>query len=228
MAQKTKAPVLFYGLDPAADLYADHVQSHGLKGVSCRLHYQGQAHTIHSPLLGEFSVYTLLRAAAAALATDIPWDTIEKALASNQIDLRMQQKTLVNGVRLLDDTYNASPASTIAALKLLEKLEGRRVAILGDMLELGIYEIEGHQSVGEVLAHSADLAILVGERARMIAEAACRKGFKDSNLYHFPDSQAAAAPARDLIQKGDIVLIKGSNSMQMNRITAALEESAHG
>jgi UDP-N-acetylmuramoyl-tripeptide--D-alanyl-D-alanine ligase len=228
MAQKTKAPVLFYGLDPAADLTADHVQSHGLQGMSCRLHYQEESHTIHSPLLGEFSVYTLLRAAAAGLATGIAWETIENALASSQVDLRMQQKTLKNGVRLLDDTYNASPASTIAALNLLKKLTGRRVAILGDMLELGIYEEEGHQSVGEHLAHSADLAILVGERAKMIAEAACRQGFKESNLYHFPDSLTAAAPARDLIKKGDIVLIKGSNSMQMDRITAALEESTHG
>jgi UDP-N-acetylmuramoyl-tripeptide--D-alanyl-D-alanine ligase len=104
-------------------------------------------------------------------------------------------------------------------------LKGRRVAILGDMLELGIYEKSGHRSVGEVAASTADVLIFVGERSKTTAKSAIEKGFPESQIQWFPDSQQAAQPAARTIQKGDIVLIKGSNSIRMDRIVAALEGS---
>jgi UDP-N-acetylmuramoyl-tripeptide--D-alanyl-D-alanine ligase len=223
MAEKTRADVLFYGLDQTADLFATDVKSHGLEGISCVLHDSSGRHPIRSPMLGAFSVYTILRAAAVARVEALPWDAITEALAKSQVTLRMQKRELSNGAILLDDTYNASPSSTTAALNLLRDLQGRRLAILGDMLELGQYEKEGHTKVGQVAAEAADLIILVGERSKTTAAALRKSGFPEENLHWFPDSDAAAEKARTFINEGDVILIKGSNSMRMEKILRALE-----
>ena len=225
MAKKTKAKVLTYGIKEQADLTASDIQAHALNGVSCTLTYQGKAHQIQSPLLGEFSVYTILRGTAAALIEGLDWETIQSGLSTTQIDLRMRQLTLANGAVILDDTYNASPASTTAALELLQSLKGRRIAILGDMLELGMYEVTGHQSVGMAAANAADRLILVGERSKITAKSAIEHGFPKDRLEWYPDSQQAANPAAEIIQEGDVVLIKGSNSMRMDKILSALKGS---
>ncbi len=224
MFGKTHAKVLSYGVEGSADLAASQIKSHGLDGISCVLTYAGEEHAIRSPLIGEFSVYTLLRAAAVGLVAGLDWQTIERALADGQMDLRMRKLPLSNGVMVIDDTYNASPASTNAALALLKSLQGRRVAILGDMLELGPYEESGHQSVGETAATAADLLILIGPRSKITADAAVRAGLPEEQIQWFPDSRAAAQPAAELIQTGDVVLVKGSNSMHMDQIIAALKE----
>ena len=223
MMQKTSANILTYGIKESADITASDIEPHGLQGLSCRIHFQGKSRLIHSPLLGEFSVYTILAAAAVAFTENLTWDELEHGLMNTTIDIRMRHFTLPNGVTLLDDTYNASPESTIAALQLLGHLEGRRVAILGDMLELGQYEEEGHQSVGRFAAAAADVLVLVGERSKSTASAALMNGFPEENLFWYPDSKQAAAPSSELIQKGDVVLVKGSNSMHMNIIINALE-----
>ena len=223
MAGKTRASVLLYGCTDEADLQASDIQSHGLDGISCTLTWQGQTHSVTSPLLGEFSVYTILRAVAVALSEGIDWETIIEGLKTSRNPLRMKQMTLPNGVTVIDDTYNAAPESTVAALELLAELPGRRVAILGDMLELGPYEQSGHESVGKAAAKAADYLILVGERSRITAQAAISAGFQESNLNWYTNSEIAADSAAQLIQPGDSVLIKGSNSMRMNKIIAALK-----
>jgi UDP-N-acetylmuramoyl-tripeptide--D-alanyl-D-alanine ligase len=129
-------------------------------------------------------------------------------------------------VTVIDDTYNAAPESTVAALELLAQLPGRRVAILGDMLELGPYEQSGHESVGQAAAKATDALILVGERSQITARAAIKAGLPESKVTWYPDAQSAAVPAAEYIQPGDSVLIKGSNSMRMNKIMAALKGEA--
>ena len=224
MREKTHAKILSYSMLEEADLFASDVQSEGLDGISCQLHYQGKSHQIQSPLLGEFSVYMILRATAVALSYGLDWAVIKQGLSTTHVDIRMHPMILQNGVTVIDDTYNASPSSTIAALQFLKGLPGRRVAILGDMLELGPYEQTGHVSVGEVIPESVDLLLLVGRRSKVIAQAAISKGFPQQKLHWYPDSNQAAQPAVNAIQEGDIVLIKGSNSMHMDRILTALRE----
>lgn len=225
MFGKTQAKVLSYGIKGEADLSAGQIESHGLDGITCVLSYQGYDHKIHSPLMGEFSVYTILRAAAVALAEGMDWSMIETGLGSAQVDIRMRRVHLPGDITILDDTYNAAPESTIAALELLRDLSGRRVAILGDMLELGQYETSGHQSVGKIAATAADRLILVGSRSKETAQAALQNGFSETHLQWYPDAQSACEPAIQLVQSGDTVLIKGSNSMRMTKILAALEGS---
>ena len=224
MADRTRAQILSYGINEPADLMASDIKSHGLQGISCTLTYQGQDHAIQTPLLGEFSAYTVLCATAAALVEGLNWDTITHALAESQSDIRMRHFKLNNGATIIDDTYNASPESTTAALNFLRGLKGRRVAVLGDMLELGQYEQQGHESVGEVAARCVDYLVLVGPRSKITAASAIKSGIPEKHIEWYLDSHQASLSIRKSIQHGDFVLIKGSNSMKMDIILRALEE----
>ncbi len=226
MAEHTRARILFYGLSPEADLWADRIEGLGLEGVRFVLHYQGETMHIRVPLLGRHSVHTALRAAAVGLIEGLTWDEIVHGLQFTQSQLRLVAVQGPNGSLILDDTYNAAPASVTAALNLLAELEGRRVAVLGDMLELGEYEEQGHRLVGARAAQVVDLLVAVGRRARWIAEEAVRAGLPASAVFHHDDSPAAVEHLRQLIQEGDVVLIKGSRGMQMDHIVSALEEAA--
>ena len=127
------------------------------------------------------------------------------------------------GSLILDDTYNAAPASVIAALNLLEELDGRRIAVLGDMLELGEFEERGHRMVGARAAEVAQSLITVGERARWIGEEAVRAGLPKAVLTTLSDSDQAVEYLRGEIGTGDIVLVKGSRGIRMDKIVSELE-----
>jgi UDP-N-acetylmuramoyl-tripeptide--D-alanyl-D-alanine ligase len=125
---------------------------------------------------------------------------------------------------LLDDTYNAAPPSVLAALNLLAELEGRRVAVLGDMLELGEYEERGHRMVGARAAEVVDELVTVGERARWIAKEALQAGLMEAQVVILKDSNAAVEYLKDCVGEKDVVLVKGSRSMRMDQVVAELEE----
>lgn len=226
MAERTRARLFFYGLSPEADLWASEVEGLGLEGVRFVLHYQGEAVHVRVPLLGRHSVHTALRAAAVGLIEGLTWDEIVHGLQSSRSQLRLVAVQGPSGSLILDDTYNAAPASVTAALNLLAELEGRRVAVLGDMLELGEYEEQGHRLVGARAAEVVHLLVTVGERARWIADEAVRAGLPASAVLHHKDNPSAVGQLRQLIREGDVVLIKGSRAMQMDHIVNALEETA--
>ncbi|MEX2143619.1 MAG: UDP-N-acetylmuramoyl-tripeptide--D-alanyl-D-alanine ligase [Anaerolineales bacterium] len=224
MAEETKARVFFYGLDPSADLYADEVEGLGLDGVRFHLHYGDELLNVRIPLIGRHSVHTALRAAAVGLVEGLAWGEILAGLRIGNPQLRLVAVQGRNGSLLLDDTYNASPESTMAALNLLEELDGRKVAVLGDMLELGPYEVQGHQTVGNLAAKVADLLITVGPRARTIAETAQAAGLDAAAITQFETSDQALSFLERSLVKGDVVLVKGSRAVQMETIVPALED----
>ncbi len=226
MAPLSPAPVFRYGLTPEADLWADAIESYGLAGIRFRLHHRRgqQVETLHLqlPLLGRHSVQTALRAAAVGLLAGLPWETIIRGLKDVNASLRIDIAPGIHQSTIIDDTYNASPPSTIAALNLLAEMEGRRMAILGDMLELGAEEIKGHQLVGARAAETAHILIAVGPRSRWMYEAALAQGMPEEQAFWREDAQAAIDLARSLIQPGDYILVKGSRAMRMDEIVAAL------
>jgi len=224
MAAETKARVFFYGLDPAADLWADAIEGLGLDGVRFHLHYGEETLNVRIPLIGRHSVHTALRAAAVGLVEGLAWGEILAGLRIGNPQLRLVAVPGRNGSLLLDDTYNASPESTVAALNLLEELEGRKVAVLGDMLELGPYEVQGHQTVGNLAARVADLLVTVGPRARTIAETAQSAGLDAKVINQFETSDQALVFLKKSLANGDVVLVKGSRAVQMERIVPELEQ----
>lgn len=223
MASKTRAKVFFYGLDPRADLWADEVTGLGLEGIRFRLHYGNETLHVRVPLIGRHSVHTALRAAAVGLAEGLSWEEIIRGLRSGHSQLRLVAVRTENGALLLDDSYNASPESTLAALNLLDELDGRKIAVLGDMLELGPYEVRGHEMVGVRAAEVVDELVTVGELGRIIAVSARKSGLPESAITLLATTQEAIQHLEPHLQKEDVVLVKGSRGMRMDRIVAALE-----
>ena len=223
MAGLTHARVFFYGLDPAADLWADEVEGLGLEGIRFSLHYQHETLRVRVPMIGLHSVHTALRAAAVGLAEGLTWQEILDGLHQGHTQLRLSVVRTESGALLLDDTYNASPESMLAAINLLAQLEGRKVAVLGDMLELGPYEKQGHEMVGVRVAEVADELVTVGTRGHMIASAAARSGLESKKIIEFENSDEAIAHLRKSLTKDDVVLVKGSHAVRMDLVAAALE-----
>ncbi len=223
MAEMTRAHVFFYGLDPEADLWADQVEGQGLEGIRFRLHYHGEILHVHVPMIGQHSVHTALRAAAVGLADNLTWEEILAGLRMGHAQLRLTAVRTETGALLLDDTYNASPESTLAALNLLAQLDGRRVAVLGDMLELGPYEKQGHDLVGVRAAEISDILITVGTLGHLIATAARQAGMKSTKIKEFENTEDAIIHLRQFLTEKDVVLVKGSHGIRMDRIVTALE-----
>jgi UDP-N-acetylmuramoyl-tripeptide--D-alanyl-D-alanine ligase len=223
MEEKTKARVFFYGLSPEATLWADNVVGLGLEGIRFRLHYRGETLHVKIPLIGRHSVHTALRAAAVGLADGMNWQEILEGLSQGHTQLRLAAVRSQTGALLLDDTYNASPESMLAALNLLDELDGRKVAVLGDMLELGPYERTGHELVGLRAAQVVSMLLTLGEKAHMIGDAARRAGMKRNSVIEFDEFDALIDWLRANLTAKDTVLIKGSHGLRMDRITSLLE-----
>jgi UDP-N-acetylmuramoyl-tripeptide--D-alanyl-D-alanine ligase len=223
MADLTKARVFSYGLDPASDLWANEVEGLGLDGIRFNLHHRSESMHVHLPMIGQHSVHTALRAAAVGLVEGLNWHEILHGLRMGQTQLRLNTVRTSAGALILDDTYNASPESTLAALNLLAELVGRKVAVLGDMLELGQYEQQGHELVGVRAAQVAENLVTVGPRAHMIAEAARKAGLESGRISEFENAEEAVSFLHKFLSNEDVVLVKGSHGVHMERIVSALE-----
>ncbi|MCD4751855.1 MAG: UDP-N-acetylmuramoyl-tripeptide--D-alanyl-D-alanine ligase [Anaerolineaceae bacterium] len=231
MANQTDANVLLYGRHPQSDLRVEDIKGLGLNGIKCTFVYLGEKFSVHLPLIGRHSAFTALRAAAVGLAAGMNWEEITAGLQKSRNQIRMVATRAWNGALILDDSYNAAPESTIAALQLLSDVqEGaatqRHIAVLGEMYELGQYEKQGHEQVGQYAAETCDLLIAVGDRSKIIAEAAAQKGMDPQNIYWLPSVQEAIDLLENTLQETDVVLIKGSHGLRMDRITWALETQA--
>jgi len=225
MASSTSARVFFYGLDPQADLWADNVEGYGLEGIRFRLHYHNEVLYLRIPLIGRHSVHTALRAAAVGLVDNLTWQEIVNGFRSEHSQLRLMTVRAKCGALVLDDTYNASPESMLAALNLLDELDGRKIAVLGDMLELGQYEKQGHEMVGVRVAEVVEELITIGDLGQMIADAALRAGLPQPVISEFSDTSQVIKYLENHLDSNDVVLVKGSRGMRMDRIVSALERN---
>jgi UDP-N-acetylmuramoyl-tripeptide--D-alanyl-D-alanine ligase len=222
MAAVTPARVLYYGLGESCDVRAEDISLQGIEGSSFTLIAHGHSARVRLGLPGRHSVYNALAAAAVAFASGLSWDEVTASLAELRPGLRLVFVPGVNGSVIIDDTYNASPASTCAALDVLAQVPGRRAAILGDMLELGSQEEEGHREVGRRAAEVVHSLVVVGRRARWIAAEAQARGLRE--IAYFDTSREVEYHPRP----GEHVLVKGSRSMSMEVVVEKLRAAEVG
>ncbi len=225
MREQTRARVFTYGLDTGADLWADEIFSEGLEGIGFCMHFGKQTWRVRLDMLGRHSVHTALRAAAVGLTDGMNMGEIIAGLRSERGNLRLMVVSGLRDTTLIDDTYNASPVSMLAALNLLDDVannDHRAVAVLGDMLELGPYEVQGHRVVGGRTVQVADKLVTVGRRARLIAEEALASGMRPADVYPTDSNEEAVAVLQGLMRAGDVVLVKGSRAQKMETIVDAL------
>lgn len=222
MASQTPARVFTYGLDPAADLWAGEIESGGLDGIAFSAHYQGAHWRVKLPLIGRHSVHTALAAAAVGLVLGLSWDSLIEGLRQGA-QLRLLASPAVGGATVIDDSYNASPVSSIAALNLLAELEGRRIGVFGDMAELGPLEESGHRAVGTRAAGVLDELFVVGPLARWIGEEALESGMRPEQVHFAQSKDEIVAQLKLILTPRDYVLVKGSRVAAMEDVVAALQ-----
>jgi UDP-N-acetylmuramoyl-tripeptide--D-alanyl-D-alanine ligase len=228
MATRCAGRVLFYGLSATNDVRAENVRSHGLDGVSFRALVAGETGDTRLPLVGGHAVELALASLSVGHVLGMSLEEMLPGLQNPDIQARLRRVAGPRGSLLLDDTYNASPPSVLSALKLLEDSRARRrVAVLGDMLELGRLSEQAHNDVGRRAARAADVVITYGELAALIAQAASRA----SAEAHRPVVVAsfAATQQADLVEflrseltHGDVALVKGSRALRMEEVVQAI------
>ncbi|MES2464247.1 MAG: UDP-N-acetylmuramoyl-tripeptide--D-alanyl-D-alanine ligase [Armatimonadota bacterium] len=238
---------------PANDDYATVLRTHfhGTNALSCAIesaadvratglshHEKGWRFTAETPWgtakmflpsPGRFNVLNALFAIAVGGHLGIPLDSIARTLLRwTPPKMRLEVLTTADGITILSDAYNAAPDSMIGALETLAGApvgsSGRRIAALGEMKELGDFAPEGHRMVGRAAARTApDLLLLVGPMTSHIADAAQEAGFPAERIQQFDSTEAAAAAVPGIVHGGDIILVKGSRSLAMEALTAALQ-----
>lgn len=233
MRKRTKTEAVTFGKSDkfvvgATDIVYNY-QENTLQGISFKLNYDGKNIPIRlRNILAQHQVYAALSSVAVGIIFRMNLVDIASALQSLRSPAgRMNLLEGIKGSSLIDDTYNASPVSTVAALDVLKDLKAsRKIAVLGDMLELGSQTENGHREVArKVFESKVDLFVAVGKRMEKAVEELVAMGFAKSHIMHFNDPQTAAEKVAGLVQKGDLVLVKGSQGMRMEKISAKL--SAH-
>jgi UDP-N-acetylmuramoyl-tripeptide--D-alanyl-D-alanine ligase len=220
MASRTNANVMTYGTSGGADVRAEDIDSRGLSGVRFSLVHGDDRVPVYSRLPGRAMVHNALAAAAAGIVDGIELADIAQALSEAQIPMRLAAHAGVNGSTIIDDTYNASPASMRAALDLLGEVPGRKIAVLGDMRELGAAERDGHVEVGRRVAEVADVVYAVGELGRWIGDAAVQAGHDDVRIVLEKSDMVHQLVAE--LQPGDVVLLKASRALALESILEEL------
>ena len=214
---------VFFGLDRNRDVYADEIVSRGLKGVSCRIHLGEEDFAVLVPMPGIHMIYNALAAAAVGRIYGLTLDEIKKGIESLESISGRFHMIETDSLLIVDDCYNANPMSMKASLDVLHDGVGRRVAILGDMGELGENEAALHREVG---AHAAacgiDACVCVGSLARHMAEAA-READPEFPVFYEETRESLLENLGRYIQKGDTVLVKASHFMKFEEVVKALQ-----
>ena len=222
LRHRTAAAVVTYGFGEAAQVRAEEVASAGLEGMSFRLSTAAGSVDVETPALGRHGVHNGLAAAAVGLAAGLDLDAIAAGLARGWQTEHRDQLVRIGDVTVVDDSYNASPASMLAALELLGTLPGRHVAVLGEMLELGSAHDRGHADVGRAAA-AVELLVVVGAGAAGIAEAAAGLG---PEVLPVADRETALETLERRLRPGDTVLVKGSRGAGLEWIVEGLRTRA--
>ncbi len=224
MRERTKAKVFTYGFGEGAMARVSNleprIEDGAPVGVNFKMNYSDSFVPFRlNGSLGKSQGYAA--AAAATVGAILGMNLVDISEALSEYQGPKGRLKILKGIKnstIIDDTYNASPSSTHLALETLRDLSGqRKIAVLGDMLELGKYSIKAHQDAGNVAGSFANLLICVGPKAKFIADSAFNQMPKE-NIYRFETSDEAKLKVKELIQEGDLILIKGSQGMRMEKI----------
>lgn len=221
-AKKTKAKVLFFGLGEDCDYRGVDIKTQGM-GTSfiCVEKATGKRVEVKLQVIGEHNVYNALSAMAGAACYGVALEDSAKALAGARLTSSRQEIIYIGDITFINDAYNASPASMEAALKTLAEAKrahknARTIAVLADMLELGVISEDAHRRVGRwAVEYGVDFVLTYGQEAAFISEEVAALGGKTQ---HCQERQEAEGVLRMLVEKGDIILLKGSHSMNVDKM----------
>jgi UDP-N-acetylmuramoyl-tripeptide--D-alanyl-D-alanine ligase len=219
--------VVTFGIERPADVRASAVVDRGIEGTSARVTTVHGAFDLKTPLLGRGNLSNVLAATAVALQFDVPLEAIADRVTRLRPAAHRGEVIRLPTITVIDDSYNANPTATRTALGVLASATSasRRVAVLGDMLELGDRAVALHEEVGRAVA-AANVEVLVaigGDPAEALAKSAVAAGLPRSAVHHFQTSEAAADAVAEIVRPGDVILVKGSRSVHTDRVVERLK-----
>ena len=216
-----------YGVENAADYRASNIRERGLLGTRFTLEAEGGSRELELVLPGRHNLDNLLAAIATARAVGISWEGIERGVHDVRPAYHRGVVVPFKGAQIYDDTYNSNPYALARTLELMTQADvaGRRIAVIGDMLELGEQELQFHREAGKAIPSSIDLVVGVGKRTHALLEGAREAGFAAGALHHFDTAEEAGAFLKNEIRTGDLVLIKGSRGVGLDKAVAMLESA---
>lgn len=217
--------VVTFGIDRPADVRASSIVDRGIEGTTARVTTPRGAIDMTTPLVGRGNLANVLAAAAVAIQFDVPLDTIADRATRLQPAPHRGEVVRLRGITVIDDSYNANPTATRTALDVLAgETAGRRIAVLGEMLELGAHATTLHEEVGRAAA-AAGVDVLVaigGAAAAALAQAAVDAGLPRASVHHFAASGEASDAVATLVRPGDVVLVKGSRGVRTDLVVDRL------
>lgn len=222
--------IVTFGFGEQNDLFASDIQHHD-DGTSFALNGR-KSMRVFVPMLGRHNACNALAAIAVARRFGLSEEHFIKSMAhSSKPDMRLQLTRLPN-ITLLNDAYNANPASMKAALETLLEIDGkRRIAVLGDMLELGSAADRYHREIGRLVAELSgelDVVYCVGPSSKWIEEEAVARGYPQNQIHHLPDSTSAANSIPSKLKRDDVILLKGSRGVRLEAIADSLQHGKTG
>ena len=220
LAGRTRARVVLFGESADAGLRAVDVRDEGLEGLAFGVTYRGERAAARMPMPGRHLLAAGLSAIGAAVELGVPLDEAAVALGTMEPPSHRMSVRRTGTLTIIDDTYNASPAAVEAALALLRDVGTRRIAVIGDMRELGSLSDVSHDDVGRDAARSADALVAVGELAARMARSARAAGM--SEVHEAADAAEALVIVRRLARRGDTILVKGSRAIGLDAVADAL------
>jgi UDP-N-acetylmuramoyl-tripeptide--D-alanyl-D-alanine ligase len=224
LAPRTKAHVVLFGEAEDADLRATDVSARGIDGLRFVAHDGMRSVEVRLPLPGRHLVGSALAALGAATALGVPLAEAAVALSTMDAPAHRMSVRRTADIVVIDDSYNASPAAVMAALAVIGSVQTRRVAVIGDMLELGTLSADAHEAVGREAAKQSDVLVGIGELAHTIVAAARAAGLRET--YEVADRAEALVLLRRILRRGDTVLVKGSHSLALDQLADALVQPA--
>jgi len=224
-AKAKKPKVISFGINNPADITAGRISIKNGKTyavINCR----GTEFDIEIPLPGIHNVYNAMASIAAAKAFNISNDLIVSGIKSFRPSSNRMDIINKSGITIINDTYNANPSSVKAAIQVLSGYQTRKIAILGDMLELGRDSSKYHGEIGKtIVADKIDILIAIGQKSKETADKALKCGMKKTNVLYFEKKETAVQIIKDLIKTNDVILVKGSRDMKMEEIVEELLKS---
>ncbi len=226
IGQRAAGRVMTFGCHSEADVRGRVCADHGFDGLACELVLEGATWPCHIALPGQHNLLNALAAAAVGVTLNVPAPEIVAGLQTyHGMYGRMAVRRLQDDITMIDDSYNASPDSMRVVLEFLQRVpdERRRIAVLGDMLELGEAGPTLHQEVGHLAWQSGvEELIVLGELAAMIAAGAREAGMTSAHIHEVTRHQEAVSVLERLLRPRDVVLVKGSRGMTMERVVEAM------
>ncbi len=227
LARSCLARKITFGLDSKAEVRAERIALTP-QGGRFRLLFHGEKEEVFLPIQGEHNISNALGAAAAALALGLSLEKIRPGLEGFKLpEHRLQLKKGLKGVRLIDDSYNANPASLKTALNTFQSLrEGKKGGlVLGDMLELGTQTSDAHKEIGRIIGGmGVNYLLTLGPLSQELLSEALKGGRPPQKAFGAGSHEEVINELLNLIREGDVILIKGSHGMDMEAVVRALED----